>query len=231
MSNDSLKQIFTFISAYLLLFVISTVIVLFFCNDFKIAVAIVAGSIGNTGLGPSYINTSIPLLVKIVLLFDFLAGRIGLWPALLPLFFVIEEINEKIDYLCEKYDAKIKYLESFVSLGIALKGIAVSFSVCRILRRFFHLIGGLFFIKLHTYTLSSSVFKEISECALTLDNSAYAKANTVKRILRDSDADTRSFGYKSADTAYHRAAAREYYSVIVNVGGKLGGRFLQALTL
>jgi len=95
-SNDSLKQIFTFISAYLLLFVISTVIVLFFCNDFKIAVAIVAGSIGNTGLGPSYINTSIPLLVKIVLLFDFLAGRIGLWPALLPLFFVIEEINEKI---------------------------------------------------------------------------------------------------------------------------------------
>lgn len=96
-SNESLKQIFTFIFAYLLLFVVSMVIVLFFCNDFKVAVAIVAGSIGNTGLGPSYINTSIPLIVKIVLLFDFLAGRIGLWPALLPLFFIAEEINEKIN--------------------------------------------------------------------------------------------------------------------------------------
>lgn len=95
-SNDALKQILTFICTYLLLFVVSTTIVLFFCNDFKIAIAIVAGSIGNTGLGPSYINTSIPLVVKIVLLFDFLAGRIGLWPALLPLFYMIEEINEKI---------------------------------------------------------------------------------------------------------------------------------------
>lgn len=96
-TNESLKQVFTFIFAYLALFVVSTGILLFFCSDFKIAIAIVAGSIGNTGLGPSYINTSIPLIVKIVLLFDFLAGRIGIWPALLPIFLIVDEINEKLN--------------------------------------------------------------------------------------------------------------------------------------
>lgn len=92
-SNKSVKQILTFIFAYLLLFVVSTGIVLLFCNDFKIVVSIVAGAIGNTGLGPSYINPSIPFVVKIVLIFDFLAGRIGIWPALLPLFFIIDEVK------------------------------------------------------------------------------------------------------------------------------------------
>ena len=83
--------------AYLLLFLVSTIILLMFCNDFKVAYSIVAGSIGNTGLGPSYINTSIPLVVKIVLIFDFLAGRIGIWPALIPLVYIINNINEKIN--------------------------------------------------------------------------------------------------------------------------------------
>ena len=92
-TNDSIKQVLTFILVYLLLFVVSTAIVLLFCNDFKIAYSIVAGSIGNTGLGPSYINPSIPFVVKIVLIFDFLAGRIGIWPALLPLVYFINKIN------------------------------------------------------------------------------------------------------------------------------------------
>lgn len=96
LTDDSIKQVFSFIIIYLLLFVISTVIVLLFCNDFKIAYAIVAGSIGNTGLGPSYINPSIPLVVKIVLIFDFLVGRIGIWPALLPLVYLVNRINDKI---------------------------------------------------------------------------------------------------------------------------------------
>ena len=37
--------------------------------------------------------SSIPFVVKIVLIFDFLAGRIGIWPALLPLFFIIDEMK------------------------------------------------------------------------------------------------------------------------------------------
>ena len=64
------RSILMFFITYLLLFVISTIILLIFCNDFQIAYSIVAGSIGNTGLGPSYINTSIPDIVKIVLIFD-----------------------------------------------------------------------------------------------------------------------------------------------------------------
>jgi trk system potassium uptake protein TrkH len=87
------RSILMFFITYLLLFVISTIILLIFCNDFQIAYSIVAGSIGNTGLGPSYINTSIPDIVKIVLIFDFLAGRIGLWPALLPLVYINNSIQ------------------------------------------------------------------------------------------------------------------------------------------
>lgn len=94
---NMIKPILMFMFAYLLLFVVSTIILLMFCNDFKVAYSIVAGSIGNTGLGPSYINTSIPLVVKIVLIFDFLAGRIGIWPALIPLVYIINNINEKIN--------------------------------------------------------------------------------------------------------------------------------------
>ncbi len=94
LTDDSIKQILTFIIAYILLFVISTIIVLMFSNNFQIAYSIVAGSIGNTGLGPSYINPSIPLVVKIVLIFDFLAGRIGIWPALLPLVYLVNKIND-----------------------------------------------------------------------------------------------------------------------------------------
>lgn len=89
------RSILMFFITYLMLFVISTIILLIFCNDFQIAYSIVAGSIGNTGLGPSYINTSIPDIVKIVLIFDFLAGRIGLWPALLPLVYINNSIQNR----------------------------------------------------------------------------------------------------------------------------------------
>lgn len=96
LNDDAIKQVLTSFIVYLLLFVVSTMIVLMFCNDFQIAYSIVAGSIGNTGLGPSYINPSIPFAVKIVLIFDFLVGRIGIWPALLPLVYLINNINDKL---------------------------------------------------------------------------------------------------------------------------------------
>ena len=92
-SNYLLKQVFTFFMVYLLLFVLSTVIVLVFCNDFQTAYSIVAASIGNTGLGPSYISTSMPVVVKVVLIFDFLAGRIGIWPILLPFIYLINRFG------------------------------------------------------------------------------------------------------------------------------------------
>ncbi|MDO5826376.1 MAG: potassium transporter TrkG, partial [Methanosphaera sp.] len=94
LTNDSLRQIFAFILIYILLFVFSTLIVLMFCNNFEVAYSIVASSIGNTGIGPSYINPSIPFVVKIVLIFDFLAGRIGIWPALLPFIYLVNRFNK-----------------------------------------------------------------------------------------------------------------------------------------
>lgn len=93
-SNTTIQTILVYIFAYIMLFVVSTIIVLIYCQDFQIAYAIVAGSVGNTGLGPSYINTQIPTVVKIVLIIDFWGGRIGIWPILLPVVYVINTINK-----------------------------------------------------------------------------------------------------------------------------------------
>lgn len=95
-SLSLIKTTLVYILAYILIVAISTIIVIYYCNDFQTAYTIVAGSVGNTGLGPSYINTSIPLVVKVLLIFDFLAGRIGIWPVLLPLAYLVNSIDEKI---------------------------------------------------------------------------------------------------------------------------------------
>lgn len=91
-SENSITIIQVFIMLYILLFLISTVIVLMYCQDFQLAYSVVAASIGNTGLAPSYINSGIPVIVKITLIIDFWAGRIGIWPVLLPIIYVYNKI-------------------------------------------------------------------------------------------------------------------------------------------
>lgn len=92
-SVDEIRTIHVYIFLYIALFLISVLIVLFFNNDFQTTYAVVAASIGNTGLAPSYIAPDIPVIVKIVLIIDFWAGRIGIWPILLPVIYVINKFS------------------------------------------------------------------------------------------------------------------------------------------
>ncbi|MBO7718689.1 MAG: TrkH family potassium uptake protein [Methanosphaera sp.] len=93
-SSETIGIIHVYIFMYVLLFIISTAIVLIHCQDIQLAVSVVAASVGNTGLAPSYIDASIPMIIKIVLIIDFWAGRIGIWPVLLPIFSIANLKNE-----------------------------------------------------------------------------------------------------------------------------------------
>jgi trk system potassium uptake protein TrkH len=91
-SDNSITIIQVFIILYILLFLLSTAVVLMYCQDFQLAYSVVAASLGNTGLAPSYIDSTTPLVVKITLIIDFWAGRIGIWPVLLPILYIYNKI-------------------------------------------------------------------------------------------------------------------------------------------
>ena len=94
-SKREIQTIHVYIFLYLLMFIISVTIVLFFCNDFQTTYSVVAASIGNTGLAPSYIGPDIPTIVKIVFIIDFWAGRIGIWPVLFPVMLFANKFSKK----------------------------------------------------------------------------------------------------------------------------------------
>lgn len=96
-SKDTIRTILVYIIAYVLLFIVSTLIVLMFCKNLEISFTIVAASIGNTGVGPSFISPSLPLVVKIVLIIDFWAGRIGVWPLLLSIVYLVYMLQSKVE--------------------------------------------------------------------------------------------------------------------------------------
>ncbi|RAP52344.1 MAG: hypothetical protein BZ133_01460 [Methanosphaera sp. SHI613] len=96
-SKDAIRTILVYIIAYMLLFIVSTLIVLMFSKNLEISTTVVAASIGNTGVAPSYISPSNPLIVKIVLIIDFWAGRIGVWPLLLSIVYLVYMFQSKME--------------------------------------------------------------------------------------------------------------------------------------
>lgn len=90
LENITTIQIYIFM--YIFIFLISSIIVLMY-TDLQTAYTVVAASVGNTGLAPSYIDLNIPIIVKITLIFDFFVGRIGIWPILLPLLYSYNKIK------------------------------------------------------------------------------------------------------------------------------------------
>ncbi|MDO5826454.1 MAG: TrkH family potassium uptake protein [Methanosphaera sp.] len=93
-SSETISIVHVYVVLYVLLFLISTGVVLIHCQDIQLASSVVAASVGNTGLAPSYIDSSLPLVIKITLIIDFWAGRIGIWPILLPIFSVSNKIRK-----------------------------------------------------------------------------------------------------------------------------------------
>jgi len=66
------------------------------------AYTLVAASMGNTGVGPAFINPGISIVVKIVLIIDFWVGRIGVWPLLLSIVYLTHMTKSKVDNIKEK---------------------------------------------------------------------------------------------------------------------------------
>ncbi|MBR0473083.1 MAG: TrkH family potassium uptake protein [Methanosphaera sp.] len=95
-SSKTIKTILIFIVSYVLIFLFSTFVILFYCNDFALASTVAALSIGNTGITVSYISASMPVMVKIVLIIDFWVGRISVWPLFLAVLYLINRAESKI---------------------------------------------------------------------------------------------------------------------------------------
>ena len=96
-SQDTIRTVLVYVMAYILIFIISTMIILMFSNNFEVAYTLAAASLGNTGVGPAYINVTIPVVVKIILIIDFWVGRIGVWPLLLSIVYISSMTQSKLD--------------------------------------------------------------------------------------------------------------------------------------
>ncbi len=101
-SNKTIKTILIFIVSYILIFLFSTFVILFYCNDFSLAVTVAALSIGNTGISVSYISASMPFMVKLILIIDFWVGRISVWPLFLGVLYIINRTESKISSFKEE---------------------------------------------------------------------------------------------------------------------------------
>lgn len=96
-SNDNIRTILIYIIAYILIFLVSSMIILLFCNNLEIAYSLAASSLGNTGVGPDYFSITMPLPIKIIMIIDFWVGRIGVWPLLLLIVYGVSMVQGKID--------------------------------------------------------------------------------------------------------------------------------------
>ncbi len=96
--NEEIKHVLLFIIAYLLVFIFSVLIVACYNGNFEYIIISVASALGNTGLGPTFMSTSSPFVVKLIFIFDFWIGRIAIWPVLL----VILYFTSMVKYYCDK---------------------------------------------------------------------------------------------------------------------------------
>lgn len=95
-SNKTIRTILIFVVSYILIYLISTFVILFYCNDFVTASTVAALSIGNTGIEVDYISASMPFMVKVVLIIDFWVGRISVWPLFLGVLYIINRTESRI---------------------------------------------------------------------------------------------------------------------------------------
>ncbi len=95
-TDKTIKTVLIFIVSYILIYLLSTFVILFYCNDFATASTVAALSIGNTGITVDYISASMPIMVKIVLIIDFWVGRISVWPLFLGVLYLINRTESKI---------------------------------------------------------------------------------------------------------------------------------------
>lgn len=95
-SQKRIKTVLIFVISYILLYLMSMFVILYYCNDIALASTLAALSIGNTGISVGYISANMPLLVKIVLIIDFWVGRISVWPLFLGVLYLLNKVENQI---------------------------------------------------------------------------------------------------------------------------------------
>ncbi len=100
-SDKTIKTILIFAISYMLMFLLSTFVILFYCNDFSTAATVAALSIGNTGITVDYISLNMPFMVKVILIIDFWVGRISVWPLFLGVLYMINRTEDRVKNLIE----------------------------------------------------------------------------------------------------------------------------------
>jgi len=83
--GNILKLTGLFVFAYLFVYTISVLIVLYYYPNVAQTLFEVASALSNVGLGSGLITYSSPVVVKIVFIIDFWVGRLEIWPILLLL--------------------------------------------------------------------------------------------------------------------------------------------------
>jgi len=93
-TDKAVKYTLTFISIYLLMFMISVLIISVFYNNLPAVLFEVASAMANVGLGDAIVGASSPLIIKIVFIVDFWLGRLEIWPILIVLYHIAKKVKK-----------------------------------------------------------------------------------------------------------------------------------------
>lgn len=91
-TDDVLRITGAFVFTYFVVYIISVIIVLIYYPDISRVIFEVASALSNVGLGSGIMTPDSPALVKIVFIVDFWMGRLEIWPVLLLMAIIINNI-------------------------------------------------------------------------------------------------------------------------------------------
>ncbi len=98
-TDPMVKSILIYFIIYIMIFLISTFVILLVVDDFQMAYTLSASGLGNTGYAPSFVDVSTHVVVKSMLIIDFWIGRMSLWPLLLSIVYGVNMISDRFESL------------------------------------------------------------------------------------------------------------------------------------
>jgi len=95
LDNEVLRLTGLFVFSYLLIYMVSVIIILFYYQNVPQVMFEVASAMSNVGLGSGLMTASSPALTKVVFMADFWIGRLEIWPILLLTVILIQNTVRK----------------------------------------------------------------------------------------------------------------------------------------
>ena len=95
LSENMLRLTGSFVFIFLVIYIVSVIITLFYYQNVSQALFEVASAVSNVGLSTSLITTSSPSVVKVLFIIDMWTGRLEIWPIMLFLAIIIRNSIRK----------------------------------------------------------------------------------------------------------------------------------------